>query len=156
MATPGAQVIDPLIEMMCAAWVSVREQTEEDAGRWGASLSSPAAGSSEVARAAVWRTVNEEALSLLVRSLLETQFRLQMAQKSKTASARELQGMVETIAGFVSAVVSDAEAVCVSDTCAWRGTAADMGPSAACVKCGGAARPLQKLALVNGRGEALS
>lgn len=154
MKTPESE-LDPVIGMMCAAWESLREQMEEDGSRWKSAVESPAAQVSEAAGASARREVADEALALTVRAVLEAQVRMQWLTKLGMVSPQAMTGIVQTVAGFAGAAVQGAEASCTGLECDWRGSVADMGPSARCVKCGSAAKPVPKLSLVNGRGEVL-
>lgn len=149
------RVVDPLPEMMASAWMSVREELAADGERWRSAATGPVASVSEAASRSAARDVADEALALIVRAALESAVRAHSAVVSRMVTPERMQAVMQSVTGFAIAVAEGRDAVCAGAECDWRGKVADMGPIARCVKCGGPARPVAKMGLVNGQGKPL-
>lgn len=145
----------PLVEMMAAAWVSLKEELASDGVRWTGLVQSPAAQASPAAGESARRAIADEALALIVRSMMESALRSHGAVAARVLPGQMVEQIAREITGFAVAVAENREAICTSESCDWRGSVRDMGPVALCVKCGAGAKPVTKLQLVNGAGARL-
>lgn len=146
---------DPLAEMLDAAWEDVAGMLMEDEKRWRSAVNSPIAKSSDTARDAVGRNVQEEVMALLVHSALEFQIRMQFAQTKKSIHPQVLQAILQSTIGFAAALSREAKLTCGALVCDWTGGAAEAGPNGICPKCGATCRAAVEKQLVGADGKVL-
>lgn len=138
---------DPISSMMVAAWGAVGPELEADGVRWGLELKTSVDGAAHL-------RVAHEAVSLMIRALLEASVRMQFALAQGAIGMPLVEKINLGLASFAHAVATGVRASCAGLECDWTGQAGDAGPVARCPKCGGRVAPLHKLGLVgaNGRG----
>lgn len=146
---------DPLAEMLDAAWEDVSAMLMADEQRWRAAVESPIAKSSETAKTAVGRNIQEEVMALLVHAGLEFQIRMQFAQAKKSIHPQVLQAILQSTIGFASALAREAKLTCGALVCDWTGGAAEAGPNGICPKCGSTCRASVEKQLVGADGKVL-
>lgn len=133
---------DPVPELLDAAWASIQEELADNEAGWKAQLSTPIAKANDAATGAIAKQVTREMLGLMIRAMMESQFRCQYAEAQKLLPTQQFQAIVAGIMGFAQAVQRGMKVSCTGAACDWKGTAGDAGPNGTCQKCGGKAVPI--------------